>query len=78
MRWPWIKQEPETQHNESDLQEAREARATAEHDLRKIRGNREEVERIANRLRDLRKRNHLVEAIEEQIKRRGHGAHDPS
>lgn len=76
MRWPWIKASEHEDRNE-DLDEAREARTTAEHDLRKIRANREEVERIANRLRDLRKRNHLVEAIEEQIRQRGHG-HEPS
>lgn len=77
MRWPWIKPKPKYEPRRDDLDEARAARTTAEHDLRKIRGDREEVDRIADKLRDLRKRNHLVEAIEEQIKRRGRGAHDP-
>lgn len=78
MRWPWIKAvEIEPNHQEENLDAAREARTTAEHDLRKIRGQREEVERIADRLRDLRKRNHLVEAIQEQIRQRGH-RHEPS
>lgn len=73
MKWPWSKKEPEPDKAECDdqqLEEAREARTTAEHDLRRIRKNRGEVERIADDLRAIRHRNHLAEIFAESIRRK--------
>lgn len=81
MKWPWVRKrhEPEEpSRNDTqgeDLQEAKAARTTAEHELAKIRENREEVEKIADRLREIRRVNHLAEIFEASLKRRrtGHG-----
>lgn len=75
-RWPWIKPDPEPDTEDHHIDEAREAREHSERDLRKARGQRAEVERIADRIREIRQTNHLAEIFEESIRRRGrsHGS----
>lgn len=78
-RWPWSKPDPEPDEDQEargetthdDLAEAREARAVSEQDLRQARGQRAEVERIADRIREIRQQNHLAEIFEASLRRRG-------
>lgn len=72
MKWPWQRKlEREVATDEIDrTKQAKQARQRAEQDLKKIRENREEVEHIADRLREIRKQNHLAEIFAESIKKR--------
>lgn len=61
---------PEPEVTDEDLNRARDARANAERELEEIRGQRGEVERIAESLRAIRQANHLVEAFERSLRER--------
>lgn len=75
MKWPWSKpEEPENDAcDPTTIDEARDARESSEHDLAKIRETREEIENIVHHLREIRTRNHLLEAFEQSLKRRSSG-----
>lgn len=68
--WPWHKEIAEPEPDNGDLDEARAARKRSEEDLRDARSQRSEVERIADRIREIRQQNHLAEIFEASIKRR--------
>lgn len=71
MKWPWTREDPEPEPR--GLKDAREARETAEDRLREVREQASEVARIADSLRRIRRRNHLVEILEESIRNREEG-----
>lgn len=75
---PWMK-EPDHRPSENDHRsEAKQARQRAEKDLKKIRAQRPEIERVANHLREIRRTNHLAEIFEESIRRKGGEPHGGS
>lgn len=75
MIWPFRrKRKPVIEHttdmDPAGLIEAREARVSSEKDLRRIRGQRSKVERVADELRDLRRPDQLARIFEDSIRKK--------
>jgi hypothetical protein len=77
MKWPWSRPDPEPEQDDrqDQINEAREARKTSEHDLARVREMREEVEHVVDHLREIRTRNHLLDAFQRSLRKRDLG-HD--
>lgn len=73
--WPWRKW-PEPEQCPCEIDRAREARERAEGLLADVRALGKDATRVAEELRKIRKRNHLVEILEASIRAREEGSGD--